>query len=145
MFISKVNQVNSSRSIRRMIGYLAILPLLLTIVSCTGINMRTWPIPVSPNTNPLSSYADGGVVLKGGFFYHTASSVVYTGSARLDKSGRACSHSFFYLVALGSSRIYDAKVDGGINHIGMIEEEVLAYLGGIFYHRHCTIVVGESR
>jgi len=99
---------------------------------------------MSPNTHPIESYSEGGVLLKGGVFYHFGSSVSYSGQAKLEKSGRACSHSFLYLVAFGSSRIYDAKVDGAINHIGMIEEEVLAILGG-FYHRHCTIVVGESR
>ena len=51
---------------------------------------------------------------------------------------------FLYLIAFGSSRIYDAKVNGAVRHIGMIEEEVMAILGGV-YHRHCTIVVGEAK
>ncbi|MBK6605881.1 MAG: TRL-like family protein [Leptospiraceae bacterium] len=117
---------------------------VVLLSSCTGVNLRSWPIPMSPNTHPIESYSEGGVLLKGGVFYHFGSSVSYSGQAKLEKSGRACSHSFLYLVAFGSSRIYDAKVDGAINHIGMIEEEVLAILGG-FYHRHCTVVVGESR
>ena len=124
------------------------LPMLLGVIlllsSCTGVNLRSWPIPMSPNTHPIESYSEGAVLLKGGVFYHFGSSVSYSGQAKLEKSGRACSHSFLYQVAFGSSRIYDAKVDGAINHIGMIEEEVLAILGG-FYHRHCTVVVGESR
>ena len=124
------------------------LPMLLGVIlllsSCTGVNLRSWPIPMSPNTHPIESYSEGAVLLKGGVFYHFGSSVSYSGQAKSAKSGRACSHSFLYLVAFGSSRIYDAKVDGAINHIGMIEEEVLAILGG-FYHRHCTVVVGESR
>jgi hypothetical protein len=121
-----------------------LLSAMLILNSCTGVNLRSWPIPMSPNTHPIESYSEGAVLLKGGVFYHFGSSVSYSGQAKLEKSGRACSHSFLYLVAFGSSRIYDAKVDGAINHIGMIEEEVLAILGG-FYHRHCTVVVGESR
>lgn len=127
-----------------LLHFIFILMSIIIFSSCTGVNLRSWPIPISPNTHPIESYAKGSVVLKGGAFYHIGSSVMYSGSARLEKSGRACSHSFFNLVALGSSRIYDAMLDGGVNQIGMIEQEVLAYLGGLFYHRHCTIVVGES-
>lgn len=116
--------------------------ILFLFGSCTGINLRSWPYPISPNTHPIESYAEGAVILKGGVLYHTGSSVLYSGSAKLERRGRSCSHSFLYLVAFGSSRIYDAKVDGAVAQIGMIEEEVLAVLGG-FYHRHCTIVVGE--
>jgi TRL-like protein family len=116
--------------------------LLFMFSSCTGINLRSWPYPLSPNTHPIESYSEGGVLLKGGVFYHTSSSVKYSGSAKLNKRGTACSYSFLYLVAFGSSRIYDAKVDGAVSWIGMIEAEVLAILGGA-YHRHCTIVVGE--
>jgi hypothetical protein len=120
-----------------------ILVLFITS-SCTGVNLRSWPLPISPNTHPSESYAHGTVFFKGGIFYHTDSNVLYSGSGKLEKTGRSCSHSFLYLVAFGSSRIYDAKVDGAVSSVGMIEEEVLAILGG-FYHRHCTIVMGEAK
>ena len=112
--------------------------------SCTGLNFRSWPLPLAPNTHPSKSYAEGGVFFKGGIFYHKDFHISYTGEASIEKSGRACCHSFLYLVAFGSSRIYDAKVDGGIQSIAMIEEEILAILGG-FFHRHCTIVYGEAK
>ncbi|HMV45355.1 MAG TPA: TRL domain-containing protein [Leptospiraceae bacterium] len=129
-----------SKFIRNRFVFL-ILPLLL---SCTGFNLRTWPLPVSPNTHPIESYAGVDVFFKGGYIYHSGSNVSYTGTGKLEKNGKACSHSFLYLVAFGSSRIYDAKVNGAVNHIGAIEEDVLAILGG-FYHRHCTIVIGEGK
>ena len=133
-----------NQRLNRRVSLLLVFFPILAMISCTGINLRTWPIAVSPNTNPIESYSEGGVLLKGGVFYHIGSSVMYSVSGKLEKSGRACSHSFLYLIAIGSSRIYDAKVDGAVNHIGLIEEEVLGILGGV-YHRHCTIVVGESR
>ena len=118
--------------------------ILNCFISCTGLNLRAWPLSLSPNTHPSSSYAEGGVFLKGGFFYHNDSHVLYSGAARMEKTGKSCSQSFLYLIAFGSSRIYDAKVNGAVRHIGMIEEEVMAILGGV-YHRHCTIVVGEAK
>lgn len=121
-----------------------IISIFLFVSSCTGFNLRTWPIPISPNTHPSESYADGALFLKGGFFYHKDFTVLYSGTGKLLKTGRSCSQSFLYLVAIGSSRIYDAKVDGGINSVALIEEEVLGILGG-FYHRHCTIVSGDSK
>lgn len=117
--------------------------IIFTLQSCTGLNLRAWPIPFAPNTHPSKSYSEGSVLLKGGLFYHKDSHISYMGQANIEKTGRACSHSFLYLIAFGSSRIYDAKVDGGIHSIAVIEEEILAILGG-FFHRHCTIVSGEA-
>ena len=122
----------------------AMLTGIFLLLNCTGLNLRTWPVPVSPNTHPIESYAGIEVFLKGGYIYHNGSNVLYTGTAKLERSGKACSQSFLYLIAIGSSRIYDAKVEGAVNSIGVIEEEVLAILGGL-YHRHCTIVIGEGR
>lgn len=118
--------------------------LLLFCSSCTGLNLKSWPVPFSPNMHPSSSYAEGGVFFKGGLIFHNDSQVLYSGKARLEKLGKSCSHSFFYLIAFGSSRIYDAKVSGAVSHIGMIEQEVFSILGGV-YHRHCTIVLGEDK
>lgn len=123
---------------------LTVVFFLFTFETCTGLNLRSWPIPFAPNTHPSKSYSEGSVLLKGGLFYHKDSHVSYVGQANNDKTGRACSHSFLYLIAFGSSRIYDAKVDGGIHSIALIEEEILAILGG-FFHRHCTIVSGEAK
>jgi hypothetical protein len=117
---------------------------LFPINSCTGINLRSWPLEVAPNTHPTPSYGEASAVLKGSIFYHSDSNVLFSGTGKLEKKGTSCSHSFLYLIAFGSSRIYDAKVEGGINAIGLVEEEIFAILGG-FYHRHCTIVAGEGR
>jgi hypothetical protein len=134
MYLKKANKYSTI-----LLGFV----ISLFFVSCTGVNLRSWPYQMSPNTHPIKSYSDGSVIFKGGFFYHSDSSVLFSGSAKLEKKGTSCSHSVGYLIAFGSSRIYDAKVAGGVDKIGMIEEDVLAFLGGYLYHRHCTIVVGE--
>jgi hypothetical protein len=134
MYLKKANKYSTI-----LLGFV----ISLFFVSCTGVNLRSWPYQMSPNTHPIKSYSDGSVIFKRGFFYHSDSSVLFSGSAKLEKKGTSCSHSVGYLIAFGSSRIYDAKVAGGVDKIGMIEEDVLAFLGGYLYHRHCTIVVGE--
>lgn len=93
--------------------------------------------------NPSPAYAHPGVLWRGGLFYHYHTNVIFTGDGKIIRKGRACSHSFFYLFALGDSRIDTAKVNGGVSVPAFIEQETLAVLG-FFYHRHCTIVLGES-
>ena len=117
--------------------------LVFVFCQCTGINLRTSAIPHSPNTHPFPEYAEPDLLYRGGYFYHSASNIIFSGPARIERKGRACSHSFLYLLALGDSKIDSAKVNGGISEPALIEQEIVAFLG-FFYHRHCTIVLGES-
>ena len=119
------------------------IPLILPFLfSCTGINMRTWPIPVSPNTHPVQDYGKLTVLFKGGGVWHDNNVHKHLGSGKFERKGRACSASYLYLVALGDSSIETAKSDGAVSDVAMVEQEVFSILGGL-YHRHCTIVLGE--
>lgn len=118
--------------------------LVLFTIHCSGINLRNNPIKVSPNMNPSSEYAEiGTVISKGGFFYHQDSSILYIGEADLNRTGRSCAQSFFYLLAFGDASIDAARVNGAVTKIGIIEQQTTAILGTVF-HRHCTIIRGDK-
>lgn len=117
--------------------------VVLNFSSCSGINLRTWPILISPNTHPLPEYAEASILFKGGIVYTNESKVSFSNSsAKLLKKGTACIHSILYLVAWGDASIDAARVEGAIAKVGFLEQEVFALLGFV-YHRHCTIVMGE--
>jgi len=115
---------------------------LMFFFNCTGLNLRTWPLSVAPNTHPLPDYAEARYILKGGYLYHLESRIKQVSEVPIVKKGRACVHSLLYLGAWGDARIDTAKVEGGIARVGLLEQEVFAILGGV-YHRHCTILLGE--
>jgi hypothetical protein len=123
--------------------WLILIVVLIALQGCTGLNFRTWPIRISPNTHPVPSYAEGSVLYKGGFFFHKESQVTQVGISKAIKKGKACVHSLFYMGAWGDSRIDSAKVNGAISQPAFMEQEILAVLGGFIYHRHCTILIGE--
>lgn len=109
------------------------------LICCTGINLR---IPMSPNTHPLPEYGKGTAILRGGLLYHKENSASHIRKYSPTAIGRACSHSFFYLIALGSSSIDAARLEGAVSKVTLVEQEVMA-IGAGLYHRHCTIVIGE--
>lgn len=121
----------------------SVIVLNFLFYSCTGVNLRTWPIPVSPNTHPLPEYAEASILFQGGMVYTNESKVSFSNSAtKLLRKGTSCIHSLLYLVAWGDASIEAARVEGAVAKVGFIEQEVLAILGFV-YHRHCTIVMGE--
>ncbi|MDF3818618.1 TRL-like family protein [Leptospira sp. 96542] len=121
-----------------------IISFQLFIINCTGYNRITELSPLS-NTNPTIEYATQVPVLKGGFFYHksiTPGSFGLNAEPKLE--GRACSHSYMYLVATGNSRIETAKQRGEIQKIAYVEYEQMGIFAGYVYHRFCTIVKGSN-
>lgn len=116
--------------------------LVGSLISCTGMNLRSWPLPAAPNTHPAQEYGVMTVMFKGGGVWHNNSIHKHIGPAKHERTGRACSASYLYLVALGDSSIETAKSDGAVSDIAMVEQEIFSILGGL-YHRHCTIVIGE--
>lgn len=119
-----------------------IFTILLLFGHCTGINLRTWPYQIAPNTHPAPNYANGNILLKGGWLFHRNSGVRIVGNSAIKREGFSCSHSIFYLFAFGDSRIESAKIQGAVARVAVVESNLLAVLGGA-YHRHCTVVRGE--
>ena len=122
--------------------YKFILLFVLFLWNCTGINLRTYPFPFSPNTHPVQEYGHLTVLGKGGAVYHKNYSIESVGTYPVKRQGRACNHSLFYLVAFGDSSIESARIEGAVSRVAFIGHEVLS-LFGIIYHRHCTVVTGE--
>ncbi|MDX1957697.1 MAG: TRL domain-containing protein [Leptospiraceae bacterium] len=116
--------------------------IIFTMLNCTGMNMRNWPIEFSPNTHPSSEYSKFPTNFKGGVLLHNYTNILYSSNAKLKRRGKACAASYLYLIALGDARIDTAKVNAGVSSPAIIEQETFSVLGFVF-HRHCTIVVGE--
>ncbi|MCW7460265.1 TRL-like family protein [Leptospira bandrabouensis] len=66
-------------------------------------------------------------------------------SAKIEKSGKSCSFSFFianYLFYGAGHSVDQAVKDAGIKKIALIDRESLSILTGLFY-RECVVVWGE--
>ena len=127
-------------------NYFTILLCLFAILitqNCTAWNYWAHYNPYI-NTNPTPEYSYSySLLFKGGFVYHQNSYPAGIGNGVSSKySGRACSHSYLYLVSAGDSSINAAIEDGGIRKIANVSYEQFA-LFSFVYHRFCTIVTGE--
>ncbi|EMY71292.1 TRL domain-containing protein [Leptospira vanthielii] len=66
-------------------------------------------------------------------------------SAKVEKSGKSCSFSFFpanYLFYGAGHSIADAAKNGGIKKIALVDRDSLYILFGLFY-KECVVVWGE--
>lgn len=124
-------------------NHLFLFPILTLFFNCSGLNLRTYPIPIAPDTNPVPNYSGLSVVRYGGFLWHQMETPVgLTPGVKLSKRGESCSHSILFLFAWGDSSIEMAKINGSVVQIGLMEYINSAILGGI-YHKHCLVLLGQ--
>ncbi|XDD54586.1 TRL domain-containing protein [Leptospira sp. WS4.C2] len=107
--------------------------LLLSIFSLAFFtNCLTTPIPgilVNVTSQHVTADATGNALT----------------SAKVEKSGKSCSFSFFlanYLFFGAGHSVNDAVKSAGIKKIAVIDRESLSILTGLFY-RECVVVWGE--
>jgi len=127
----------------RMLLPITLSPFLaaLTLASCTGGSAVT--SYGGPNTNPAEQYAAPNYGWGGGGVVHSNSVPGPVGPAEAGpRTGRACSTSYLWLVALGDSSIEAARIEGGVSEIATVEYQNFAVLSVVF-HRFCTVVTGE--
>ncbi|MCB1174483.1 MAG: TRL-like family protein [Leptospiraceae bacterium] len=123
---------------------MACLNILLFISQsqCTGVSPLHSYINNPHRTNPAREYGHAAILSKGGLFYHRGLIAGQTGNAKRVKSGQACSHAILWLAAFGNSGLNQARKNGQLTKIALVEYEVFA-IGGFVYHRFCTRVHGE--
>ncbi|MCB1321886.1 MAG: TRL-like family protein [Leptospiraceae bacterium] len=109
---------------------------------CTAVRPMSLYYDISANTNPAQEYGRVRVVSRGGGIYHRAFVSGPIGNATAFKTGRACAYSGLWLLAYGNAGINEARKNGGIQRIASVEYDILA-VGGVLYHRFCTVVQGE--
>lgn len=93
----------------------------------------------------LASCAAGGALFhskagSGSIFTDVKQPLIATNESG-DKVGQACAHNILGIAAFGDASIAAAKMNGGIDTVVSVDEEILNILG-IIYGEYCTIVTG---
>lgn len=96
-------------------------------------------------TNCLTTPMPGALVTVTSQHLNTGSNGNAITSAKVEKSGRSCSFSFFianyFYYGVGQS-IEDAAKSGNIKKIAVVDRSSVSILGSIFY-QECVVVWGE--
>jgi hypothetical protein len=112
------------------------------VFSCTGVNLIT--LQNASNTNPTREYAGSSAYFKGGLIFHRNYTPGFVGlNAVGSTESIACNHSVLSLISWGDSSVEKAKIDGKITKVAYVDYLQLGILGGLFYHKFCSLVKGE--
>jgi len=140
--MNKLNKINYKRALA-----IFSFALIAVLSSCTGTTVLN-TLKLKENTHPVKEYGDSvQAFFKGGILYHGNSVPGQVGFGDFQgekKIGRACSASYLYLLSFGDSSIQKACDNEKITKVISVQHDITALLGGFFYHRHCTLVVGIS-
>ncbi|HMV80817.1 MAG TPA: TRL domain-containing protein [Leptospiraceae bacterium] len=123
---------------------LKLFACVLSLSSCTGINIVSSSLGIGEVTNPSPDYAHPLKFIKGGGVYHR--NYVPLGTGRNSENSikaQGCSRSVLFLAAWGDSSYSGIMKKSGIRKIAYSEAEQFAVLGSV-YHSFCNILYGTD-